>query len=536
MTDALDTIRTRTPRQARTPQRMQADERQVLNNAGGYAFQVTGEERIRRFLTLGTESTYYVKTPELTKDNAGVVIDWAQNRGTDLVRIVTEISVAGRAPRQNPALFALAAAVSFGDDEAKAAVVDAITDVVRTGTHLTLFVKYATNMRGWGRALRRAVQRWYLAQDVDKLAYQVVKYRNRNGWSHLDLIREAHPVGGEGARNDLFGWLAGKKDTPDIAIVQSYLAAKAADALPLEKATKEWVRLVQGSGSLPWEALPDRAVTRPEVWQALIDNGMPQTALIRQLPKLTNLGLLAPMSANLATVTAQLSDTERLRKGRVHPVTLLIALKTYAAGHSLTGDTRWTPVQKVIDALDSGFYNAFPNITPANKRTMLATDTSGSMGWEISGMPLKAVEAVSAMALVTAASEPHSALYGFSTGLKELPVSPRMRLDQVCQVILGHWGGGTDCSLPMQWAQRNKIEVDTFQVYTDNETWYGDVHPHEALENYRQASGIPARLAVIAAAPTQFTIADPADPGSMDVSGFDSNVPALLADFSRGDL
>lgn len=95
--------------------------------------------------------------------------------------------------------------------------------------------------------------------------------------------------------------------------------------------------------------------------------------------------------------------------------------------------------------------------------------------------------------------------------------------------------GGTDCALPMLWALEHRVPIDTFQVYTDNETWAGDVHPHQALQRYRERMGIDARLAVVAMTPTEFSVADPADPGMLDVAGFDSAVPTLLADFSRGD-
>ena len=33
----------------------------------------------------------------------------------------------------------------------------------------------------------------YLDQEADKLAYQVVKHRQRDRWSHGDLLRLAHP-------------------------------------------------------------------------------------------------------------------------------------------------------------------------------------------------------------------------------------------------------------------------------------------------------------------------------------------------------
>ena len=89
----------------------------------------------------------------------------------------------------------------------------------------------------------------------------------------------------------------------------------------------------------------------------------------------------------------------------------------------------------------------------------------------------------------------------------------------------------------MEWALKNKVEIDTFQVYTDNETWAGGTHVHKALEKYRQKMGIPAKLAVVGIASTEFSIADPKDPqGQMDFVGFDTNAPAVMADFSAGRL
>ncbi|GAG48606.1 unnamed protein product, partial [marine sediment metagenome] len=83
------------------------------------------------------------------------------------------------------------------------------------------------------------------------------------------------------------------------------------------------------------------------------------------------------------------------------------------------------------------------------------------------------------------------------------------------------------------YALENKLDVDTFVIYTDNETWCGDVHPHQALREYRQKRGIDARLAVVGMTATGFTIADPEDAGMLDLVGFDVATPNLLAEFSR---
>ncbi|MDP3768864.1 MAG: TROVE domain-containing protein, partial [Dehalococcoidia bacterium] len=152
-----------------------------------------------------------------------------------------------------------------------------------------------------------------------------------------------------------------------------------------------------------------------------------------------------------------------------------------------------------------------------------------------------------AMALVTAAVEPRHHLVGFSAasggmggrwgggqaGLTPLTISPRQRLDDVAKRMGAIPMGGTDCALPMLYARREKLDVDTFVVYTDNETWAGSVHPTQALRAYREMTGIPAKLIVVGMTATEFTIADPSDAGMLDVVGFDASAPAVMADFAR---
>jgi 60 kDa SS-A/Ro ribonucleoprotein len=96
--------------------------------------------------------------------------------------------------------------------------------------------------------------------------------------------------------------------------------------------------------------------------------------------------------------------------------------------------------------------------------------------------------------------------------------------------------GGTDCALPMLYAQALSREIDTFVIYTDSETWAGDVHPTQGIRDYRAASGIDARLIVVGMVSNGFSIADPSDPGMLDVVGFDTATPQLISDFARGAL
>ncbi len=113
---------------------------------------------------------------------------------------------------------------------------------------------------------------------------------------------------------------------------------------------------------------------------------------------------------------------------------------------------------------------------------------------------------------------------------------PSGRLDDAVRAVEGLRFGGTDCALPMLYAQALEREVDTFVVYTDSDTRAGDVHPVQALRDYRRASGIDARLVVVGMVSNGFAIADPADAGMLDVVGFDMATPQLIGDFARRAL
>jgi 60 kDa SS-A/Ro ribonucleoprotein len=256
----------------------------------------------------------------------------------------------------------------------------------------------------------------------------------------------------------------------------------------------------------------------------------------------------------LRLVVLQLTDPGRLRKARVHPVNILIAARTYASGRSMRGSGEWTPKRQIIDALDQAFYAAFATIEPADKRTLIALDVSGSMTWHpIAGMPLTPREASAALALVTLATEPSVDVVGFchggwtaangsnsyspwGSGIAPLDITPRRRLDDVLGYINNLAAGGTDVALPFRWAQAQGRDYDTVIIYTDNETWSGDQHPHQALNSYRRHVGHDVRQIVVGMTANDVSVADPLDPHSLDVAGFDSAAPNLIADFSRGDV
>jgi 60 kDa SS-A/Ro ribonucleoprotein len=533
---------------------------QVPNSAGGFGWAVDEWTRLRRFLVLGSEGgSYYASQWTLTRENAQAVERCLDTDGVRTVAEIVRVSEEGRAPKNDPAIFALALAAGLGDDPTRKAALAALPHVCRTGTHLFQFATFVEGFRGWGRSLRRAVGHWYAAQSVDRLAYQAVKYRQRDGVTHRDLLRLAHPARKVTAGNPtlevskphagVFEWIVRGGESTDLpSVIDGFVRAQTAET---PAATAALVREFR----LPREAVQTDHLASPDVWEALLAD-MPLTAMIRNLATMTRVGVVAPASSGTATVVARLGDAARIRRARVHPIALLAALRTYAAGRGARGRNQWNAVREIVDALDAAFYTAFENVEPTGKRLLLALDVSASMTCgTVAGVPgLTPRDASAALALVTAATEQQYEIVGFfagtggykkrgsrmyaghTDGLTPLPVSPRQRLEDAVKAVADLPFGGTDCALPMLYAQALEREVDTFVIYTDSETWAGDVHPVQALKDYRQASGIDARLVVVGLVSNGFSIADPTDPEMLDVVGFDTSTPQLISDFARGTL
>jgi 60 kDa SS-A/Ro ribonucleoprotein len=510
-----------------TPQ-SQAISNTVPNSARGNTFAIDDWARLDRFLVLGTEGgSYYAGERVLTRENAAAVLRAIQADGARAVARIVEISAGGRAPKNDPALFALALAASAEDLATRRAALAALPKVARTGTHLFQFAELVQGSRGWGRALRRAVGAWYLAQPVDRLAYQLVKYRQRGGWSHRDLLRLAHPETAEPARAALLDWVCRGTESEALPKLVTAAAALSRTANGADAAT-----LIRAE-NLPREAVPTELLNDPAVWEALLER-MPLTALVRSLAKLTSVGVVAPLGDQLPLVLSALGDAERIAAARLHPLAILLALRTYAQGHGDHGSLRWEPVQAVIDALNAAFYIAFKALEPTGKRLLLALDVSGSMAaGRVAGSSLTPREASATMALMTTAAEANTHIAGFTGGMVQLPWSPSLRLDDAVRAVSGLPFDRTDCSQPMLYALERGLKVDAFVVYTDSETWAGLIHPVQALRQYRARTGIAAKLVVVGMVSNGFSIADPDDAGMLDVVGFDTATPAVIADFIR---
>lgn len=544
--------------------------------------------------------TYYATEQKLGLDNAKCIqrlIDAGQ--GPDAVAEIVRFSLENRAPKQDPMLFGLALCARSSNESTQKAAYEAVTKVCRIPTHLFSFMEYCQLLskpggRGQGRAHRRAISLFYNMKKASQMSFLCTKYASRGGWTHRDVLRLSHVTPATDAHNMVFHYIikgfdsmcklpcvtavaasadgekvesiaavadndddddddgdnsrsastaagAAQASTEEASaatsaaeISRTLAFLKAVEAAKQAKTAEAIVPLIQ-QFRLAREHVPTQLLNSVAVWEAMLPH-MPLTALIRNLGKMSAIELLAPGNAHTATVVAKLADAEELRRSRVHPFAVLVALRTYQQGHGDKGSLQWQVVPELVTALDAAFYAAFGNVQASNKRHLLALDVSGSMtGGSVCGTSVLTPRVASAaMAMVTARTEPQSLFMAFSDSFVPLDI----RADDSLELVMEKMGGlpfsSTDCSLPMQWALENQQAIDVFVVYTDNETYAGRMHPSQALQQYREATGIDAKLIVVGMTATEFTIADPDDTGMMDVVGFDAGAPEVMSNFAQG--
>jgi 60 kDa SS-A/Ro ribonucleoprotein len=406
----------------------------IKTAAGGMARAVPALTQLQRYLVLGTAGgSFYSPEEELDGEVAGRLLEalLLGDDGLDGPRAVAEIvaiSQAGRAAKPGPAIKALTYCAKLGDAETRAAAYAAMPKICRTPTHLFEFVALSEELAGatsgWGRAMRRAVGAWYTGKHPKALAQAVTKYRQRDGWSHCDVLRLCHASpAGDAARQLLFryvtkGLAAAKADLGAgadgvCAEVLTYL--EAVETCRASASAEDAAGLIRSHG-LVREHVPSGLLGDAAVWHELLlaGRGMPLTALIRNLGKISSVGLFEQGAAKAAAV-AMLSDGEALAQARVHPFSALLAQATYSRGKGVLGSLEWPVVPEIVAALDTAFLESFKGVAPTGKRIVQAVDVSGSMAWSpvVGSKVLNAREGAAALAWLTSVTELHCHTLGF---------------------------------------------------------------------------------------------------------------------------
>jgi 60 kDa SS-A/Ro ribonucleoprotein len=510
---------------ANVPDSKPLDARQVLNSAGGWTYEVECWDQLNRFLILGTYGgTYYVSERDLTKTNVDALAKCLAIDPKRYAETVAKVSHEGRAAKNDFAVFALAYACQHSEASRKEALKQ-LNSVCRIGTHLFQFLEdYKALGGGLGRSMRTAISNWYTSKNIDNVAQQLIKYRNRNNWTHRDVLRISHAKS-ESLNNVLRyavkGWES-ELEYPNA--INAFEMLKKASA-------KEAVEIIN-KYDVTREFVPTNLLTDASVMNALAMK-MPISAMIRNLGNMSRVLGWTPTAKSeaLERTLDNLKNQEVLQKGRVHPMFVLTALKQYETSRGTS--STWDVNPKIVSGLNTAFKLSLKGVTPTKLRFLQAVDTSGSMHTP-AGSNFSCSEAATAMALVVSCTEPYVRNLDFNDRVHNANVvlHDQMTVQDACRAFNG--SGGTALASSVQWALDKKEVFDVIIIYTDNETWNSRTQLPIVWDEYKKKVNPKAKLVIASTAANQYTVGDPQDTSVLQTVGFDGNLLEVIKGWALG--
>ena len=532
--------------------------RRMTTAASGLkVFKISDMDYLKRFLLTGSTGSLYMNVRTQMDQHIDFLRSIASSNrdvGIQAVCLIEEISVSGRAARNDSALMALAVMCDSTSLAVRRAAFDAVPRVARTATHLFEFVGLRRQIRGLGRGAKRAINSWYLNKSPQDLAYQLAKYRQRNGWTHRDILRLSRPknTGLDDDMDALLGYAVNPQDGAKMVkasqvspVISAYEELKNLPHTP--EVRSRAIQLITDH-RLPFEVLPTEWLNDPQLWAALLPTMNPE-ALMRNLSRMTRLNMFGRGGAANRRIVQQKLSADNLRRARLHPLKLFVAAKAYDAGKS-RGNQVWTPDPDVTLLLENAFHDAFQTGQSTGKKIYVGLDVSGSMSY-ICHNPsgdfghyvsrakgaVSCYEASAIMAKSLTASEPDCVVTGFSHVMQDITREflGAKDLAETLQEVRKVRMGATNLSLPIEDALANpkysRTAFDAFVIFTDNETNVHGVHPQALIEKYRKKVGKNTRFIVVGLIANRISIADPADPYMLDIGGFDAAMPKLISEF-----
>nr|XP_020507882.1 60 kDa SS-A/Ro ribonucleoprotein [Labrus bergylta]XP_020507890.1 60 kDa SS-A/Ro ribonucleoprotein [Labrus bergylta] len=523
---------------------------QNSTGGGGCPWEVTDKARLCRFLCYGSEGDAYTAREEgqVSMEGAGALLSLLQDgRGAEVVEEIKRFSQDGHAVRPGPTFFALALCSQHSELKTRQAAFKAVKEVCRDPAHLFSFIQNKKELKEgmkcgiWGRALRKAVSDWYNEQDAMSLAAAVTKCKQREGWTHQDLLRLSHTKPANEAialisKYVTKGWkevqaaYSDKENSEEVVKVLLYL--EVVEKVKHSCDETEVINLIE-EHKLEREQLLTEHLKSKQVWRSLLKE-MPLQSVLRILGKMTSNKVLEPGSSEVQAVCDRIQSETELKKAQLHPFSILLTSENYKRGQGFQGKTKWEPDSSILKAMDSAFYKSFMNVEPLGKRFVVAVDVSTSLSSIVPGTSISTAVAAAAIAMIFARTEADTDVLAYSEGaVVPCSFSADMTLSQATVELVKIPSGSTDCTLPIAWATENGKAVDVFIILTNNPLWMFTASPVETLKKHRQKSGANSKLVMCGLTSIGHGIADTEDRGLLSVCGFDLGALSVIRNLAQ---
>ncbi|CAN5888879.1 TROVE domain-containing protein [soil metagenome] len=483
----------------------------TVNREGAPAYALGAEAKLAQLAATGTLNDSFYATAET---HLGEVLDAAKAVDPMFVARAAVYARKSGAMKDMPAL--LAAYLTVAEPDLAVRVFGRVID---NGRMLRTFVQIMRSGQvgrtSLGTRPKRLVKGWLEQASMRDL----MAAATGNDPSLADIVRMVHPNPKDETRRAFYGWLIG--NPYDVA------------ALPVEIAAFEgWKRAPSGAlPPVPFQWLTAFPLTA-EQWGALAAT-MGWQALRMNLNTLARNGAFAVDGVTQA-VAARLSDTEALRKARVLPYQLMVALDSTGEGVPL----------KVQAALEDALEASVSNVPKVSGTVVVCPDVSGSMASPATGYRKGATSKVSCnqvAALVAAAmlrTNRQARVLPFEQRVVKVKLDPYARLAVNTAKLAAVGGGGTSVSASLAQLNAERAAVDLVVIVSDNESWV-DNTGGKSTATMREWDKIVrrnprAKLVCVDIQPHGTTQAS-GRPEILNVGGFSDAVFDTIARFASGD-
>lgn len=507
---------------------------EIVNEAGGRAYRLTPKHALAQLAATGCfNGTYYAEAD----DQLATLLDLTAQ--VDDNAFLAKLAVYSRERaflKDMPA--ALLLVLSQRDVELFGKVFDRVVD---NGRVLRTFVRMLRSGQ-FGRkslsyALQRAVNRWLNSASVGTLLAASIG----NDPSLRDVLRLARPTPRDNTRRALFGWLAGKDCTAWAPAALTDLPAEISDLIELRLAETEARQVeVLGRSRFRFDLIAD-SIRGPAVWKAVARQMGPQALRMNLNTLLRHEVFDDP--ALVVDVAERLADADEVRRSRQFPYQFLAAYLNVEAS---------VPVA-IREALGKAAELACGNVPELPGPVVIGLDVSGSMASAVTGRrgrgatsKMRCVDVAALFAAAVLRRNPGSVVVPFDTQAYAVEVPADEPILALADRLAKYGGGGTNCSLPLQFANRNFRDRPFVGcvLVSDMESWIG-----AGQDGLTGVAGewrkfveqrpwlrpdLPPKLVCINVQP--YTTAQaPERDDVLNVAGFSDAVFDVTASFLRGD-
>lgn len=240
-----------------------------------------------------------------------------------------------------------------------------------------------------------------------------------------------------------------------------------------------WKRCLEGKLETPytWETELSAKGNSKETWEKLIDsNKVGYMALLRNLRNIVN-----AKPHNLDKVLDHIADPVAVHRSKQLPFRFLSAYKELAGNGS-----------KVLDTLENAVDASISNLPKLQGTTVIAVDTSGSMGSYISNKSsVRCGDIAMLFGLIANRICDNSYFFTFDTNIKQYPISSR---SGILSTAVAHCnsGGATKMHLVFDTLCRRNIHADRVIIISDNQCngGWGNKPLQSLADRYRKQTGV----------------------------------------------